>query len=296
MKKIIALSAITLYVLFVAYYQVYKKEQGVANRSYDQKFFFDYKTLDGMKITTPSESLTLKLRNGLWWVTDPIEYPADQAFIEKNLKIIDQTLVENVFKKNERDYYGFNPGQGSIEFSHSDAKTKRFILGEEEAPQNKLYLFSPQSEEVLVVHNLWGQFFYHSKDMFFTKGLPIDGLQVKSVDFYANQQKIWQVKASTSNLVEILFESQKKSMRKAQLMWFFKKMSELSLSDLSPFHEVVVQGRQTLSIETENGSTDYIFDEEHGEVYIPKKKLRARYERSDLTSLLNELKKVVQGD
>ncbi len=296
MKKIIALSAVTLYVLFVAYYQIYQKERGGTNRSYDQKFFFDFKTLDNLKITTPSHNLTLKLRDGLWWVTEPFEYPADQEFIEKNLRIIDQTLVENIFINNERDYYGFNPGQGSIEFNHSDGTSKRFILGEEEAPQNRLYLFNPKSQEVLVVHNLWGQFFYHSTDMFFSKGLPIDGLQIKSVDFYIDQQKIWQVKASSSKLVEILFENQKKSMKKAQLMWFFKRMSELTLSDLNPLLESGVQGGQALSIETEHGSTDYIFDEEHGVVYIPKKKLRARYERSDLTSLINELKKVVQGD
>jgi len=296
LKKIIALSAITLYVLFVAYYQIYKKEQGVANRKYDQKFFFDDKTLESLKITTPTESLTLRLRNGQWWVIEPIEYPADQEFIEKNLRIIDQTLVENIFKKNERDYYGFDPGLGKIEFSHSDGKTRSFILGREEAPQNRIYLFHPETKEILVVHNLWGQFFYHTKDMFFSKGLPIDGLQVKAVDFYLDQQKIWHVKASTSDLVEVLFDTQKKSLKKATLMWFFKQISEFTLKNLSALDDMIVAGQYTLRIETENGSTDYVFDEKLGEVHIPQKKLRARYNKSDLSALRNELKKVVEGD
>jgi hypothetical protein len=296
LKKILALTGITLYVAFVAYYQIYQREKGANQGGYDQKFFFKPQQLNAIKLHSQNFDITLSLKNGRWWVTEPFEYMADQEFIEKSIRIMDQVIVDNVFRKSKVDYYGFDPGQALIQFIHDDGEVRRFIVGEKEAPQNKIYLLNMDTEEVLVVHNVWGQLIYFPKNMFFAKSLPIDGDQIKAVDFYENQVKSWEVKSKSVKKVEVEFSGQTHMVEKAQLLWFFRRMSELNLSELNPITDDVVQGSQTLKVTTENGSTDFIFDEANSQVFIPKKRIKAVYDQSDLKAMINELKKAVGVD
>lgn len=291
MKKNLILVGVLAALCLYAYFFVYKSE---ADKVQTLPALVDRPAdLVEIHLTTDQGTVHLKLEDELWWVQAPQTYLADQEFVDRALGAMVETATENIFPIDQ-DLYGVKPGRAFFELLYKDGERKRLVVGSNEAPGSRLYIFNSDTAMVGVVHNLWAQFIHYPLSMFYQKSLPIPGLQFRGARLVNGNQSIWSVKAKSADTVEVSLARARKEIKKAELLWFFKNLKDIHLEKLEFGANAPKGDFLTLEAESEKGIIRFQFYEKDAKVYIPELKVFAVYDPVSLNSLENELKKVIQ--
>lgn len=251
--------------------------------------------LEKLSLVSEYGELTLEFKDGLWWMTSPHTYLANQEIVEKSLRVMSQSHPLNSFSLEE-DRFGFNPGRAFFEFIYASSLRSRFIVGLEDAVEQRLYLLDKDSQVVHVMHNVWGQLLYYPLKEFLHQSLPIPGAVVKSVSLYLNDELKWSVKPKSVKEVEIKLGEKTLRVNKAKLLWFFKSLREFKLNELNFDSFNNQKLAMSLLVESNKGNIRFLFDEESKKIIIPSLNVFAEYDPFSLKSLNDEIAKVVKSD
>ena len=255
----------------------------------------DLRFLRSINILTSDAEISMELRDGLWFVTRPQEYPANQEYVVKSLQVMQEAFSEQTFKLDQ-DRYGFEPGRAFIHLIFDNGLQKRLKVGSVDGPANTLYVLDQDSKDIFVYHNVWGQFLYYPTSRFLNPYLPLPGQMVKNVTLQQGHQIHWKVFPVQGNRLEIRLGEHSHFVEKAKALWFFKKIREFQLNNLkfetpSPF-----QSYWQLYFETDKGNIRFDFDEKMEKIFISDFNVFAEVAPYSLKSLSYELEKVIQSD
>ena len=352
MKKILTFSILVCFVSLYAYFQIHLKKQ--KNRTQRTVLIESQKPVE-LNLTSRFSRVKLKLKDNLWFVTTSHSYPADQDFIERNLNLMKKAPILSTFplpdtqklleqftgkekmeksKKTEKthrrktkttkqvnevrgDPYGFNPPKAFMEIIYPDGLRKRLLMGKIVAPQNGLYILDKDAEQIFVVHNVFGQFFYYPSSMFLSKNLPIHGEKIKTIRLEKSDSMekqdlkvVWEVKNESQDYATVIYKGESKKIPKQKLLLFFKKIKNLQLTDhkFKPM-DLSTENLKTksesshsfnkfpsLSIETEKGLNRFNFDYEKGKFYSQSHAVSARFKLSSLREFSEEIKKLMKSE
>jgi hypothetical protein len=292
--KNLILILLSLIIILSTYFFVYKKEQ-------EQHLIVSEKLLDvekikSIKIASSYSEVQLELKDSTWWVLEPLNYLADGELVEKSLMSMSGLESLESFPLKE-DRFGFNKPQAFIEFQYFDEQRLRFSVGSVQAPGQNLYVLNLDTKLVYVFHNIWGQFFYYPEKEFYQKNLPIVGNQVKKIQFLEKGHLIWAIQSLNKKEVQLNLKSKNFVINKSELIWFFNRIREFKLNQLSLNKKFEIKDLLTqMIVETEKGNIIFYFDEKSHKIMIPSLNAFALYDSYSLTSLSDELKKVAKFD
>ncbi len=248
-----------------------------------------------LDLTTDLYEVRIEKRDGVWWVTQPQEYLANQEYIEKAFRIMDETTSSHHFTYEE-DKFGLEPGKAFYGLQFADGLEKRVKVGTKEGPVETIYLLDKDSNEIFVVHNVWAQFLYYPLSQFYHPGLPIPGAIVKSLSLKNQTAVAWSVEPAQNNMVTFRLKDQSKDIHKANGLWFFKKVREFQLEDLKFGEPDSFKPHWFLEIQTDKGNITFEFDEKMQKIRVPSFKIFAKVNPYSLKSLGYEIEKVFKSD
>ncbi len=290
MKKILIFSIFVFLVISYAYFEIYLKKQ----ENNPEKFsLVKRQKLVGFHLTTARSEIKMKLEDDLWHLVFPHPYPADQKFVEQGFEIMIQTPIFSTFPLKE-DHFGFKPGKAFMEFVYADGLRRRLIVGDTQGPGNSLYVLDKDSGKVFVVHNVFGQFFYHSPIMFFHKNLPIPGKRIQSLKMLQPRKTLWEITKTDQTHALVHFGNQDHRIPKEKLFPFFKKLREFQINGHQFKKPESFKKTMSLFVETDRGSINFDFDEKTGQIYSEIQNVSAHFDPPSLPALGDELKKVIQ--
>ncbi len=245
-------------------------------------------------LTTEEFEVQLNNVDNIWWVLKPKKYLANQDFILRTLKIMNQTPSIQKFQLEE-DRYGFDPGEAFYRFIYKDHQEIRLVIGKNDAPGNNIYVLDKDSGWVYVLHNLWAQFLIHPMGDFYSPYLPIPGKMVRSISYFEKDKKLWQLISLSKEKVRLSYKELKFDSPKEDWEWFFEKVREISLGQLQfdSTNDFKIKGE--LHIQTEEGNIIIQVSEDYRKVFIPNLKLIGELSENSIQSLQHELKKVVES-
>ena len=328
MKKILIFSVLVFLVSFYAYFHIYTKKQ----KDLPQKTILtENQNPVELNLISHFSKIKLKFKDNLWFVISPHSYPADQDFIERNLDIMKKTPILSSFKlettavkqpkKLQKDPYGFNPPKAFMEMTYQDGLRKKFLIGKTKAPHGSLYILDKETDQVFVVHSLFGQFFYYPPSMFLSKNLPLQGEEIKRIRLEKSgsmeQQAlevVWEVKNENQDHATVIYRGKNKKIPKQELFPFFEKIKNFELtnhkfksepsekseiksgSSKKPETNHLSDKSLSLYIETEKGSNRFDFDYKRRKFYSQAHGVSARFKLPLLKELGEKIKRLMEED
>lgn len=252
-------------------------------------------TLEAFSLTTADIDVRIEKKLEVWWVTSPQEYLANQEFVEKSLRIMKESVSNNTFKL-EKDTFGFNPGKGFLRFQFAEGFETRVKVGEVEGPADTLYLLDQDSEQVYVVHNVWGQFLYYPLKQFYHPYLPLPGAIVKDMTLLKKGQVEWRVEPEDAEHLRFLYRDRSLSLPKANALWFFRQVHEFPLENLEFQKQDGFRSFWELNVNTDQGNIIFEFDEAIEKIWVKRFNVFAQVKPYSLKSLGYEIEKVFESD
>lgn len=295
LKPILALFILLILLGTYAWFGIIQVEKQVEN---DKVFLLPKNLSDQLqsfKLVTSDFEIQVENKEGLWWVTEPVHYLANQEYIEKGLQIMADALARRDFELKE-DHYGFRPGKAFILFHFKDGLNKRLKVATESGPGDTIYVLDQDLQRVFVVHNVWGQFLYYPITRFYHPFLPIAAKSVLSVKLLKQGQNYWGVEPRPDQTLKIDYLGQSYSIPKAQALWFYKKLREFPLQNFKFNTELTFKPYWQLVVGTENGNIIFDFDEKAEKIYGQQANVFAEIEPYSLKSLEYEIQKVIKSD
>ncbi len=246
-------------------------------------------------LTTDEFEVQLEKRQGVWWVTSPREYLANQEYIEKSFRIMNDTVSNHHFPLQE-DRFGLTPGKAFYRLRHSNGLETRIRVGGTEGPAETIYLLDQDSKEVFVVHNVWAQFLYYPIRQFYHPNLPIPGAIVKQMTLRKGDLVEWKVEPADGGNVRFSWRNRSIEIPKANGLWFFKRVKEFGLQDLEFGEPKNFKPYWRLSVESDKGNIIFQFNKSMEKVWVKKFNIFAQVNPYSLKSLGYEIEKVFKSD
>lgn len=294
MKKLIGLLVLVVALGSYSFFVLYQADQKQSENGL-RGILPEHVLIDSLKITNEDKQISLSFEDGLWWVTHPHRYLADQDFVNKSLQIMHETPAMNQFELQE-DHFGLSPGKAFIEIKYENSMNKRLVIGQQDGPGNSIYILDKDSQKVSVLHNIWGQLLYFPASRFYNQGLPIPDKSVKRVSLLRNQKVQWSLASVDNTLMELTYLGEVFCSRKAQWLWFFDKIKDFKIEDLS-FRSISDNSMPwTLSFDTSKGNIRFYFDEQASKIIIPRFNVIGKVAPGSLESLSQEIQKVIKSD
>ncbi len=251
--------------------------------------------IQSLELTTDSFKVKIEKRQDVWWVTSPQEYLGNQEYIEKTLKIMQETESHHHFPLDE-DRFEFEPGKAFFRLQFNNGLEKRVRVGSKEGPAETIYLLDFDSREVFVVHNVWAQFLYYPLHQFYHPALPIPGAMVRQMSLFKNEDKQWSVEPVNETHVAFTLNGKRVEIPKANGLWFFKKVREFPLENIEFGEPAGFNPFWRLNIQTNEGNISFEFDETMEKINVPRFKVFAQSKPYSLKSLGYEIEEVFKSD
>ena len=131
---------------FVYFYEIqWKSQQEEVKKKQQQLFSFNEVDVKTLKITTPSETITLERSpessNTKWLMKSPDTVPANDGTVAYLLNLLVNENSANAVKTStsQLSEFGLTQPQATIEITLNDAKTHKLILGKANFDDRFLY-------------------------------------------------------------------------------------------------------------------------------------------------------------
>lgn len=295
MKKIAALLVLTLAMGAYSYFFIFVPEEKKMQAAQSRSIIPDDRDPVWIHLTNGELQIKLKKKEDMWWVESPNEYLADQEYIGKSIEVMKQTpAVEDFFF--EEDRFGLIPGKAIIALGYENGLNKRLVVGSESAPQSNIYVLDKDSNRVSVVHNVWGQLVYYGLDRFYSGLLPLPGKHVKTIAYKEAGKVMWRLSSIDAKNMKIEYQGDEFSSEKSQWIWFFRKLRDLSLSQIKFDQKLSFKVASELEVDTEKGNIIFLFNKKGDKIFAPKLNVFAHIEVDSLKSLSDEINKVMNSD
>lgn len=199
-KNIYILGAV-LAVLAVISYFVMRDTSGEKKtlKLSEKLFALDTLNIDKFEIEKNGQKITIQKKAGLWNVTEPVLYAANQQFINSAITTLKEYKLSSIVSENpgNKDIYGFNDtNYTKVSVYNNGALAGTFLIGKSAPGPSQTYLKKPESNEVYLAGNfLFNNFvkedFSKWRDL---AVISIPVTSIESIDFETGSEKYTAVK------------------------------------------------------------------------------------------------------
>ena len=113
----------------------------------------DTLTISQIEITKPEEELTFQKSDGLWMITSPVQYRANQDFVRQVLTTFVELKVESSISENPEKHSKFEVDTAGTEivFYAGDSKLASLVVGKTSQDYSHTYVRETDMPEVFLV-------------------------------------------------------------------------------------------------------------------------------------------------
>jgi hypothetical protein len=155
MKKNINILTGLFILLFIAAYLVLQKpgEQSANSDGAGSMVRIDSVAVDKIELKTPTEFVVLEKRGAEWFITQPINYRADQANVGQMIHQIKTLEVKNTIssKPEKHDIFQVDSTGTLVKVYERGTEKSALILGKTAANYSEMYARKANSNDVLLV-------------------------------------------------------------------------------------------------------------------------------------------------
>jgi hypothetical protein len=150
-------------VLLIAAFLVLQKpgEQSASSASAGLMFTIDSLSVDKMEVKTPASLIMLEKRGAEWFISQPINYKADQANIGQIIHQIKNLEIKSTISNKPEKYSVFQVDQAGtqVKIYEKGAEKAAFVLGKMAASYTESYARKLNSDDVLLIEGASGYMF-----------------------------------------------------------------------------------------------------------------------------------------
>ncbi len=190
-RNTLVLISLFLLLLLLAFLVLQKPgEQSANSASTGPLFIVDSLLVDKIEIKTPTSSLILEKRNAEWYVTQPINYKADQTNVGQVIHQIKNLEIKNTVSSRPEKHSVFQVDQTGIQVKIFEKGTEKalFVLGKMAASYTESYARKLNSNDVLIIEGASSHMFtrplkdWRSKTIFTTPKENIKEVRIQYGD------------------------------------------------------------------------------------------------------------------
>ena len=136
-------------------------EQSATSASAGLVFTIDSLSVDKIEIKTPSFSLVLEKRGAEWFITQPINYKADQDFIGQIIHQIKNLEMKSIVssKPEKQSVFQVDQSGTQVKLYEKGIEKASFVLGKTAANYTESYVRKLNSDDVLLVEGTFSYTF-----------------------------------------------------------------------------------------------------------------------------------------
>ena len=152
MKKSTLVLVIVLVLLIGALYLVSQREAKVDPSGFRALFDIDSTQVGAIRIVAAHDSIALQKRGGQWFLTQPIEYPAEQRYVEELIGNASGLRVESLVSDKPEKHAKFEVDTSGTEVTISAGdRSHVFIVGKASSDYRHSYVRKKDGKEVYLV-------------------------------------------------------------------------------------------------------------------------------------------------
>ncbi len=138
--------------LAVIYFLFFRSQERVSTDKIDAKLFVaDSSKIDKIEMVRKTDAITIEKVNGVWTITNPINYPADTSAVYPMLKDLKNFKIEDEASNNPANFneYLDTSYNAQITVYQEGKSLGTFIMGKIASSFDVSYLKKPEEERIL---------------------------------------------------------------------------------------------------------------------------------------------------
>lgn len=158
-RNTLVLIGLFLLLLVIAFLVLQKPgEQSATSTSVGLVFTIDSLSVDKMEVKIPSFALMLEKRGAEWFITQPVNYKADQDFIGQAIHQIKNLEMKSIVSSKPEKQSAFRVDSSGIQIKlyEKGVETASLVIGKAAENYIESYVRRLNSDDILLVEGIFG--------------------------------------------------------------------------------------------------------------------------------------------
>ena len=147
-----------LFLVLLALFYISSQDEGRRGAQVERLLTVDWNDIERIEVFQPEERIALERRRDQWFLTDPLEYPADQGYVETLLRNASDLKIDGMVsdKPEKHGLFQVDSTGTEVRLSSSHQRLATFVVGKTSNDYSHTYVRRSDGEEIYLIKGLIG--------------------------------------------------------------------------------------------------------------------------------------------